>query len=171
MDLYELPVSPDGAHLHKETVRWDFNNPPEDSEAFAQRLLKTMRAFGGIGLAAPQVEQYYKVFVVHAEQPFAVFNPTITWFSDEVVDLDEGCLSFPALKVKVRRPKHIRVRFQSHTNETIVKRFTGMTARVFQHEYDHLEGITFFERANFLHKDRAKKKWKQIVRQMKKQAK
>ncbi|NDD69677.1 MAG: hypothetical protein EBZ29_09940 [Synechococcaceae bacterium WB9_4xC_028] len=48
-----------------------YKRQPEDSEAFAQRLLKTMRAFGGIGLAAPQVEQYYKVFVVHAEQPFA----------------------------------------------------------------------------------------------------
>jgi peptide deformylase len=76
------------------------------------------------------------------------------------VSLEEGCLTFPGLTVKIKRPQHIRVRFTKPNNETITRQFTGMTARIFQHELDHLDGIIFYNRANRFHRDRALEKWR-----------
>ena len=76
------------------------------------------------------------------------------------ISLEEGCLSFPGLIVKVKRPQHIRVRFQTPNGDTITKQFTGMSARVFQHEIDHLNGVLYFNRANRYHRDVAMLKWK-----------
>lgn len=80
--------------------------------------------------------------------------------SEEVITLEESCLSFPRLIVKIKRPRHVRVRFQSPTGETVTQQFTGMTARVFQHELDHLNGVLFYTRANRFHREKAFKKVK-----------
>jgi peptide deformylase len=69
-------------------------------------------------------------------------------------------LTFPGLTVKIKRPQHIRVRFQTPNGDTLTKQFTGMTARIFQHEIDHLDGIVFYNRANRVHRDTALEKWR-----------
>ena len=74
--------------------------------------------------------------------------------------LDEGCLTYPGLYVKIKRPQHVRVRFQTPNGETLTKQFTGMTARIFQHELDHLDGIVFYNKANRYHREQAMRKWK-----------
>jgi peptide deformylase len=79
---------------------------------------------------------------------------------DEMVSMDESCLSFPGLVVKVKRPKNIRVRFQTPNSETRSETFNGMAARVFLHEMDHINGVLYFNRANKYHKEVALKKWK-----------
>ena len=78
---------------------------------------------------------------------FVCFNPKIIHPSEKTITLEEGCLTFPGLTVKIKRPQHVRVRFTTPNGEIITKQFTGMTARIFQHELDHLNGITFNKRA------------------------
>jgi peptide deformylase len=77
-----------------------------------------------------------------------------------IVSLEEGCLTYPGLIVKIKRPQHVRVRFTKPNGETITKLFTGMTARIFQHELDHLDGIIFYNKANRVHRDKALEKWR-----------
>jgi peptide deformylase len=120
-----------------------------------------MYEYNGLGLAANQVGEPYRIFAMRGQpENFVCFNPKIVQPSEMEVVLEEGCLTYPGLLVKIKRPQHIRVRFQMPNGETVTKQFTGMTARVFQHEMDHLDGIVFFNRANRYHKELAFKKWK-----------
>jgi peptide deformylase len=140
---------------------FDFHNPPFDPIEFSQELIKFMYDRNGIGLAANQVGVPYRVFAMRGSpENFVCFNPKIVQFSNAEVVLEEGCLSFPGLIIKVKRPQHIRVRFQTPNSETLTKQFTGMTARIFQHELDHLNGMLYINRANRYHREIAMKKWK-----------
>ena len=140
---------------------FDFETPPFDPIGFAQNLIKFMYENNGIGLAANQVGFPYRIFAMRGSpENFVCFNPKIVQPSEMTVSLEEGCLTYPGLLIKVKRPQHIRVRFQTPNGETLTKQFTGMTARIFQHETDHLDGVLFFNRANRYHKELALKKWK-----------
>jgi peptide deformylase len=120
-----------------------------------------MYEYNGLGLAANQVGEPYRIFAMRGQpENFVCFNPRIVQPSEMEVVLEEGCLTYPGLLVKIKRPQHIRVRFQLPNGDTITKQFTGMTARVFKHEMDHLNGLVFFNRANRYHKELAFKKWK-----------
>jgi peptide deformylase len=120
-----------------------------------------MYEWNGLGLAANQVGVPYRVFAMRGQpQNFVCFNPRIVLPSSEQIILDEGCLSFPGLVVKVKRPRHIRVRFDTPNGDTRTETFIGMSARVFQHELDHLNGLLYFNKANRYHKEIALKKWK-----------
>jgi peptide deformylase len=115
----------------------------------------------GIGLAANQVGVPYRAFAMRgAPENFVCFNPKVVQPSETLISLEEGCLTFPGLLVKIKRPQHIRVRFQTPNGDTLTKQFTGMTARIFQHELDHLDGIVFYNRANRVHRDTALEKWR-----------
>jgi peptide deformylase len=140
---------------------FDFHNPPFDPTEFAQQLVKNMYDWNGIGLAANQVGVPYRVFAMRGSpENFVCFNPKIVTFSNENIVLEEGCLTYNGLIVKIKRPKHIRVRFTMANGETVTRQFTGMSARIFQHELDHLNGIIFYKRANRFHKEQALNKWK-----------
>ena len=145
-------------YLWDEVPLFDFANPPVDPENLSMAMVSYMRDQGGIGLAANQVGYNFKMFVTEGEPAFAVFNPTITFSSPNKVMLDEGCLSFPGLLLKVSRPASIRVRFQDPYGNWITKQFAGMSARVFQHEYDHLFGVDFTDKVSKLKLDMAKRK-------------
>lgn len=154
-------VNGDDPILKKECEEFDFSNPPFDPIEFSKNLVQTMYDYNGIGLAANQVGVPYKIFCMRGKPAdFVCFNPRIVMPSQEVIVLEESCLSFPKLIVKVKRPRHVRVRFQSPTGETVTQQFTGMTARVFQHELDHLNGVLFYTRANRFHREKAFKKVK-----------
>jgi peptide deformylase len=147
--------------LTKVCDEFDFNNPPFDPIEFSKEFVKFMYDKNGIGLAANQIGVGYRIFSMRGQpENFVCFNPRIVSFSDETILLDEGCLSYPGLIVKVKRPQHIRVRFQTPNGETRTDQFTGMTARVFQHELDHLNGIVFYNKANRFHRDQGMRKWK-----------
>ena len=111
----------------------------------------------GIGLAANQVGVPLRIFAMHADPALVVINPKIVEVSDEVVLLEEGCLSYPGLFVKVKRPLWIKARFNYPNGQAQTMRFEGMTARVFQHEFAHLEGLTMLDFANKFYKDKAMK--------------
>lgn len=131
-----------------------------DANQLAVDLTETMLANNGMGLAANQIGVDARVFVIRANPVLAVFNPIIVDQSDQTVILEEGCLTYPGLIVKVKRPGIIRCRFTMPNGETVTHKFTGMTARVFLHEFDHLNGIVFFNRAHRYHREQAFKKWK-----------
>ena len=140
---------------------FDFNNTPFDPIEFSKELVKFMYDSNGIGLAANQVGVPYRIFAMRGQpENFVCFNPRIVQPSEMQVVLEEGCLTYPGLYVKIKRPQHIRVRFQTPNGDTLTKQFTGMTARIFQHELDHLDGIVFYNKANRFHREQAMKKWK-----------
>lgn len=140
---------------------FNFNDPPFDAIEFSQELVKFMYDRNGIGLAANQVGVPYRIFAMRGSpENFVCFNPKIVHCSQEQVSLEEGCLTYPGLIVKIKRPQHIRVRFQTPNGETLTKQFTGMSARVFQHELDHLDGKIFYNQANRVHREQALRKWR-----------
>jgi peptide deformylase len=145
--------------LTTECYDFNFDEPPFDIIEFSKELVKFMYDNNGIGLAANQVGIPYRIFAMRGyPENFVCVNPRIVNFSSQEIALEEGCLSFPNLVVKIKRPKEIRVRFQTPNGETITRMFDGMTARVFQHELDHLNGIIFYKRANRFHREKALKK-------------
>jgi peptide deformylase len=95
---------------------------------------------------------------------FVCFNPKVIQPSEQEVTLEETSLTFIGLAVKINRPQHVRVRFTNPNGDTVTKQFTGMTARVFQQQVDHLNGIVFYNKANRVHRDRALEKWRKGVK-------
>jgi peptide deformylase len=114
----------------------------------------------GVGLSAPQLGIMTRVFVIgNPDAPneiIGVFNPMIVDYDEETVVYEEGCVSYPGLFIKIKRPRGIRVRYRGWNGEAGTTRYEGYTARVFQHEYDHLNGITYQTRANRYHLDQAR---------------
>lgn len=131
----------------------------------ATSMVKLMYDHNALGLAAPQVGLEHRVFVMRGSpENFVCFNPRVVMSSEEQIYLEEGCLSFPNLLIKIKRPKMVRVRFAGPDGKIYTKVFTGMTARCFQHENDHLEGIVMSSRANRIHLEKAKRALKKFNR-------
>jgi peptide deformylase len=156
-----------------EVEDFDFDNPPLDPKELAANLIETMIDGKGIGMAATQVDIPYKVFAIgnplEPEECSVIFNPTITNTSEEMVKMEEGCISFPNLFLKIKRPSDIRMRMTDMNGETITEKFYGLTARIIQHEYDHLYGINFTQRVPRFYLDKAMKKRKIELRRGKEQ--
>lgn len=166
--VYDL-IEHDSAILEQELPLFDFDNPPVNPEELARNLLDTMREHKGIGLSANQVGLPYRVFVMEGEPAFACFNPKIVDVSEEIVSLMEGCLSYKGVGVPIKRPAHIRVRFTAPNGNTMTRKFTGMTARIFLHEYDHLQGINFLQKMHPVHREKALRQLKKYTRYLKNQ--
>ena len=146
--------------LTKSCEPFDFSNPAFDPIEFAQELVKHMYEWNGLGLAASQVGTPYRVFAMRGQpENFVCYNPRVVQPAETEIVLEESSLTYPGLVVKIKRPQHVRVRFQTPNGDTRTETFTGMTARVFQHELDHLEGVLYFNRANRYYRDIAFKKW------------
>ena len=135
----------------------------DDIELFERDLIMLMKMQNGLGLAANQIGITKRFFAIGHDsfdtfqKPAIIWNPSITKQSKEkVIDL-EGCLSFTDIFVKVERPKEIEVQYETTQGETKTARLDGMESKCFQHELDHLEGITFNQRVSKLRWDRARK--------------
>jgi len=107
----------------------------------------------GVGLAAVQIGMPKRVFIAYSEKSkkFLTFiNPEIIWYSKRLLSKKkqkyEGCLSLPNQWSLLKRPKEVKVKYQTETGQTQVRKFSGMTATIIQHEYDHLEGVLFIDR-------------------------
>lgn len=165
--IYEL-VPCDHPILYTPTVKFDFTVEfPIHPIELANNLIETMSHHKGLGLSANQCGLPYRVFVMWSSEPLACFNPRIVDSSTKQVSLEEGCLSFPELVIPIKRSQSIKVRYQDFKGEMHTEVFSGMTARVFQHELDHLDGIDYTKRANAIHLSRAKKQQKIAVRMKK----
>jgi peptide deformylase len=121
-------------------------------------MLETMIEYHGVGLAAPQVHEGLRVFVASLDtgekegesEPVAIINPEITPVGEELVEDWEGCLSIPDIRGKVPRHREIKVRAFDRSANRIEIRAHDFSARVIQHETDHLDGILFFDRMKAL---------------------
>lgn len=141
--------------LFNEAEQFDFLNPPFDPVEFAKELYRFMVDSKGLGLAAPQVGYPYKVFAMFAVPGIVCFNPRVIDSTSGEIALEEGCLSYPDITLKVKRPRTIKVRYFQPNGDVVTQKLDGMSARVFLHELDHLNGVTFTRRANKVHVERA----------------
>ncbi len=129
--------------LREKLPRFDFSktevNPVELYNQLGQKLIDT----GGIGLAANQVGWRHRFFVLNTNPIQGFFNPIIVDQGEELIKLEEGCLTMPKLYLKINRPQIIKVRYFDPLGKATTTKFEGITARCIQHEIDHLDGILF----------------------------
>ena len=118
-------------------------------------MIETMVEYHGVGLAAPQIHESLRIFVAALDaaeegaaeaEPLALINPEITVIGDETVEDWEGCLSIPEIRGRVPRARQIEVKAYDRRGKKISIKAGGFTARVIQHEADHLDGVLFFDR-------------------------
>ncbi len=121
-------------------------------------MRETLHAYGGIGLAAPQIDVGYQLAVIEIENamtrygevetiPFSVFiNPVVTVISPDPAGYWEGCLSVPGMMGFVERPQHIEISYLDESGLACKRQLTGFLATVFQHEFDHLQGRLYVDR-------------------------
>lgn len=123
-------------------------------------LRNTLVAKGGVGLSAPQLGIMTRAFVIGnpstPDEIIGVFNPMITNYDEETVVYEEGSLSYPGLFIKIKRPRGIRVRYRGWDGVGDAVRYEGYTSRIFQQQYDQLNGVTFQDRANRYHLEQAR---------------
>ncbi len=136
-------------------------------------MWETMYKAQGVGLAAPQVGHSIRLFVIDAS-PFAEEEPELQDFKKvfinaEILDesgqpwlFNEGCLSFPELREEIRRHPTIRMRYQNEDFEHFEETFSGLKARIIQHEYDHIEGILMVDHFSPLRKRLLRKRLENI---------
>ncbi len=153
--------------LREAVPPFDFQNPPTDPIELAKNIADTMIGKQGLGLAAPQIGLPYHAFSILTNPVLVMFNAKIVDCSIERVELEEGCLSFPDMFLKLTRPREIRVRYQLPNGEVNTSKFADLTARIVQHELDHLNGVLFLDNVSKFHLDRAKKNQKLRQRQRK----
>lgn len=146
--------------LEKQVDPVDLQSPGFDPTELKKEMVDLMLANNGIGLAANQIGLNAQVFVLgdSIENSSIMINPTILQYTEETTDGYEGCLSFPNIYVKVKRPKEILAKFWNENLEEVVTKIEGPTAKVYLHELDHLLGITIKDRVSKLKWDMAKKK-------------
>lgn len=117
-------------------------------------MMETMEEYHGVGLAAPQVHEGVRLFVASLDMergeeptdPIAIVNPEITALGPDMVEDWEGCLSIPDIRGMVPRYREVRVRGFDRSGDRLELRAKGFSARVIQHETDHLDGVLFFDR-------------------------
>ena len=123
-----------------------FDRPKQNLD-LAHKMLRLMKQNLGIGLAANQAGVDIRLFVMNIkDRYFHCFNPEIVETFDDAVPYDEGCLSFPEETCTIIRPNTIKVRYYSAAGQVTEEILTGLASRCFQHELDHLNGITMFDR-------------------------
>ena len=133
-----------------------------DRKDIYRKLNNAMVHYKGIGLSANQIGINERVFVMYSDikkkELIACFDPLITEYSDETIIMDEGCLTWPGLWLKVERPEGFRCVYYDVDNELVQVEMHGLEARIFQHEYDHMEGTNFTKRVSNLRLNMAKRR-------------
>ena len=142
-----------------------------DREKVESQLIDSMKHYQGIGLSANQVGIMERVFVMYSDvkkrEIISCFNPKITTQSDTEIVIEEGCLSYPGLWLKVKRPDGIEVEYEDKTGEVQSKAMFGLECRIFLHEYDHMEGTDFTKKVSKIKLDRAKKRQSKMLKKSK----
>ncbi len=150
-----LPIYAYGQPVLKkkaESIEKDF----PDLAVLLENMWETMYHANGVGLAAPQIGKAIRIFLVDTVQMMeegkeedgikkAFINAEIIEEGGEEWSYEEGCLSIPQVRGEVERQAQVKIRWQDEQFETHEEIFTGINARVIQHEYDHIEGILFTE--------------------------
>jgi peptide deformylase len=132
------------------------------------RLKMTMKLYNGLGLSANQCGVFERVFIVGNEEIVIVcINPKLIKASDDLIKDNEGCLSFPGLFLKVERASSVEVEYYDYQGKKYNTTFTGLTARCFLHELDHMNGITMDQHVKPLALKMAKEKQGKLFKRVK----
>ena len=153
-------VEPTDEVMNKAPQPFDFEVDGANAQNIANVLFEKMKQLGGVGLSANQVGLDMRVFVMGlGETKIAVFNPIIIRYSKIEELFNEGCLSYPGIMLSIKRPTKITATYQDETGNIVEQEFNGLTARIFQHEYDHMNGTDYTHRVSKFKLDFAKKKF------------
>jgi len=129
----------------------------DDLQQLIDDMLHTMYNSNGVGLAAPQIGEEIRLFVIDADPmteelddeedlgPMVFINPEIISTDGDDVKMEEGCLSIPDVRDDVARPEIVEIAYQDRNFNTKTQTFTGFVSRVVQHENDHLNGVLFVD--------------------------
>ena len=121
-----------------------------DRHHLSRVLVDNMIHHNGIGISANQIGIWERAFAmvrdIENNEVIVCFNPRIVKSYSEEVEMEEGCLSYPELFLKIKRPDKIVVKYEDEDKKTHKLKLQGLASRVFQHEYDHMEGIDFTQR-------------------------
>jgi peptide deformylase len=160
---------PETDPILKEVMpEFDFNNTETTAIGLASALVETCKQYKGYGLSANQCGFRHRVFVMGSgEEYVAFFNPKILATRGEI-HMAEGCLSFPFLGLYVTRPAEIDVEYQDYNGVVRNKTFSGISARCFQHELDHLNGIVYTEKVKPMALQTGMKKRNKLIKMMSK---
>ena len=141
--------------LYTSSTDFNFNDIPlgyKTLEDFEKDVIHLMIHSQGMGVAANQLGITKRFFAIGHEsfdvfkKPAIIYNPVLVSADEENEVVQEGCLSFPGVLLQVERPRTVMVRYQNREQDYLLSRLEGMEARCFQHELDHLDGITFNQR-------------------------
>ncbi len=158
--------------LRKKAVEIDRNNTNIVLPQLVADMYETMYEANGVGLASPQIGLALRLFIIDADRMAeeitgmkkAFVNPTIIEETGDKWLFEEGCLSIPNVRERVSRCANIKIHyFDEHWNE-FTEEFSGLTARVIQHEYDHIEGVLFTDHLSSLKKTLLKSKLNNITK-------
>lgn len=128
----------------------------DECQQLIELMMLVVSQAGGVGIAAPQIHHSMRIFIMCSKpnarypdaplmEPTAIINPEILHYSNEMIKDWEGCLSVPSMRGLVPRYNHIKVRYFDQQGNEQQKELTGFIARIFQHELDHLNGLTFID--------------------------
>ncbi len=152
-----LPIAQLGNPILRQKAQPVDNIQDEVIQNLIDALIVTATASNGVGIAAPQVSESYRLFIVASRPnprypnaplmaPTAMINPQIIAHSTEIVNGWEGCLSIPGIRGLVPRYQAVEVEYTTRDGKRNRQELTDFVARIFQHEYDHLDGIVFLDR-------------------------
>lgn len=138
----------------------------EDLAVLCEEMFEVMRRDHGIGLAAPQVALSKRVFVTNVDddKKRIFINPEIVMTSPDLVEYEEGCLSFPGLYFVVKRSSALRIQAFNEKGRPFTVEADGLLARVILHEYDHLQGKLFIDRITPFKKERVLQHYKRMIK-------
>lgn len=138
----------------------------------AEDMLETMYEAPGIGLAAPQIGVTKRLIVMDcvkegagAPRPMVMFNPEVTWSSEDLSTYEEGCLSIPDQYAEVKRPAIVRVRWIGLDGAEQEEQFEGLWATCVQHEIDHLNGKLFIDYLGLMKRQMITRKMEKLKRE------
>ena len=140
-------VEPEHQLFHHRIQSCSYNL---DRHHLSRVLIDNMIHHNGIGISANQIGIWERAFAMVRDlennEVMVCFNPRIIKSYTEEVEMEEGCLSYPELFLKIKRPDKIVVKYEDEDKKTHKLKLQGLASRVFQHEYDHMEGIDFTQR-------------------------
>ena len=144
-----------------------------DRKELSKVMYDNMAKYGGLGLSANQLGLPYRMFVMGGHPQIedgkvrSVFNPLINDVSPESINLKEGCLSFPFLFLSIKRPKWCSVKYTDENGEEVEETLHGMSARIFMHENEHMNGYVFTDLVSKLKLERAEKSKQKMIKEIK----
>ena len=152
----------------------------KDRKELSDKMFKTMNKYSGLGLSANQCGLPFRMFVMgdnlllENRRKITAFNPKIIpklptdlRYREQVL-MKEGCLTFPFLFLNISRPRIVEVEYEDIDGKVIKEDLDGMFSRIYQHEYDHMEGTDFTHKVSRLKIERAMKKFNKTVKRLQK---